>query len=178
MAPTSSPSNPTRSPTLDASDTDAGAHSHPSLPPPLQATSSSKDFPCEASDDQNTKAKIRKTGILPNSLPPPRDLLAQLYATARHDASSSSSSSNPPASVLVSGLTVWGVHYMQEREREVMYRGVERDEERQAEKKRKRLLDLQINQEKEAAYQKIQPTAAAASSGTSSSSSSSASPPP
>jgi protein PET117 len=81
------------------------------------------------------------------------------------------------ASVLVSGLTVWGVHYMQEREREVMYRGVERDEERQAEKKRKRLLDLQINQEKEAAYQKIQPTAAAASSGTSSSSSS-ASPPP
>ncbi|KAJ1033645.1 hypothetical protein NDA13_001631 [Ustilago tritici] len=174
MTPTSSPSNPTHT-TLDASDTDAGAHSHPSLPPPLQATSSSKDSPCEASDNQNTKAKIRKTGILPNSLPPPRDLLAQLYATARHDASSSSSS-NPPASVLVSGLTVWGVHYMQEREREVMYRGVERDEERQAEKKRKRLLDLQINQEKEAAYQKIQPTAAAASSGTSSSSS--ASPPP
>lgn len=79
--------------------------------------------------------------------------------------------------MLVSGLTVWGVHYMQEREREVMYRGVERDEERQAEKKRKRLLDLQINQEKEAAYQKIQPTAAA-SSGTSASSSSSPSPPP
>lgn len=67
------------------------------------------------------------------------------------------------ASVLLSGLTVWGVHYMQEREREVMYRGVERDEARQEEKKRKRLLDLQINQEKEAVYQQMQPTAAASS---------------
>ena len=67
------------------------------------------------------------------------------------------------ASVLVSGLTVWGVHYMQEREREVMYRGVERDEARQAEK-RKRLLDLQINQQREAEYQKVQPTAASSSS--------------
>lgn len=63
------------------------------------------------------------------------------------------------ASLLVSGLTVWGVHYMQEREREIMYRGVERDEARQEEKRRKRLLDLQINQAKEAEYQKLQPTA-------------------
>lgn len=77
------------------------------------------------------------------------------------------------ASVLVSGLTVWGVHYMQERERQVMYRGVERDEARQEEKKRKRMLDLQINQEKEAAYQKLQPTAEAGSAVSSSSSSSS-----
>lgn len=68
------------------------------------------------------------------------------------------------ASVIASGLTVWGVHYMQEREREVMYRGVERDEARQAEKKRQRALDHQINQEKEAAYQRIQPTAAAGAS--------------
>ncbi|PWZ00979.1 hypothetical protein BCV70DRAFT_199343 [Testicularia cyperi] len=65
------------------------------------------------------------------------------------------------ASVIISGFTVWGVHYMQEREREVMYRGVERDEARQEEKKRKRMLDLQVNQEKEAQYQKMQPTAAA-----------------
>ncbi|SPO24942.1 uncharacterized protein UTRI_01447_B [Ustilago trichophora] len=79
------------------------------------------------------------------------------------------------ASVLVSGLTVWGVHYMQEREREVMYRGVERDEARQEEKKRKRLLDLQINQEKEAAYQKMQPTAGAGSAATAASSSSASS---
>ncbi|GAK62830.1 cytochrome c oxidase assembly protein [Moesziomyces antarcticus] len=63
------------------------------------------------------------------------------------------------ASVLVSGLTVWGVHYMQEREREVMYRGVERDEARQEEKRRKRQLDLEINQQKEKEYQKLQPTA-------------------
>ncbi|SNX82311.1 uncharacterized protein MEPE_01017 [Melanopsichium pennsylvanicum] len=67
------------------------------------------------------------------------------------------------ASVLVSGLTVWGVHYMQERERQVMYRGVERDEARQEEKKRQRLLEHNINQQKEAAYQKMQPTAQAAS---------------
>jgi protein PET117 len=65
------------------------------------------------------------------------------------------------ASVLVSGLTVWGVHYMQEREREVMYRGVERDEARQEEKRRKRQLDLEINQQKEKEYQKLQPTAGA-----------------
>lgn len=63
------------------------------------------------------------------------------------------------ASVLVSGLTVWGVHYMQERERDVMYRGVERDEARQAEKKRQRLLDYQLSQQRETEYQKLQPTA-------------------
>lgn len=77
------------------------------------------------------------------------------------------------ASVLVSGLTVWGVHYMQEKEREVMYRGVERDEARQEEKKRKRMLDLQVNQEKEAAYQRVQPTAGGGAAAQSSSSSSS-----
>ncbi|EPQ27421.1 uncharacterized protein PFL1_04959 [Pseudozyma flocculosa PF-1] len=63
-------------------------------------------------------------------------------------------------SVLVSGLTVWGVHFMQTKEREVMYRGVQRDEARQAEKKRQRQLDLELNQKREEEYQKMQPTAA------------------
>lgn len=39
-----------------------------------------------------------------------------------------------------------------------MYKGVTRDEERQAEKRRQRALDLEINQAKEAEYQKVQPT--------------------
>ncbi|KAJ1591188.1 hypothetical protein NDA11_006897 [Ustilago hordei] len=171
MTPTSS--NPTRSPTLDASDTDAGARSHPSLPPPLQATSSSKDSP-----SLRDRTSRRLFFVLLESSSG-LSLLGTfswhgVFFSAKLDRKISPLSimSRPAkftlaASVLVSGLTVWGVHYMQEREREVMYRGVERDEERQAEKKRKRLLDLQINQEKEAAYQKIQPTAAAASSGTS-----------
>lgn len=67
------------------------------------------------------------------------------------------------ASVIVCGFTVWGVHYMQERERNVMYQGVERDEARQAEKKRQRTIDFQQSQQRQAEYQKVQPTAAASS---------------
>ncbi|KDN47965.1 hypothetical protein K437DRAFT_255697 [Tilletiaria anomala UBC 951] len=62
------------------------------------------------------------------------------------------------ASAVLSGLTVWGVHYMQDAERAVMYKGVERDEARQAEKKRQRELDLQLNKEREQEFQKVQPT--------------------
>jgi protein PET117 len=81
------------------------------------------------------------------------------------------------ASLLVSGLTVWGVHYMQVEERKVgdveaeteiivkltrayqtMHRGVERDEARQAEKRRLRALELEENKEKERKYQQMQPT--------------------
>jgi len=40
-----------------------------------------------------------------------------------------------------------------------MYKGVERDEARQAEKKRQRALDLQVNQAREEEFQKVQPTA-------------------
>ncbi|PWN53654.1 hypothetical protein IE53DRAFT_338464 [Violaceomyces palustris] len=69
------------------------------------------------------------------------------------------------ASIVVSGLTVWGVHFMQVKERESMYKGVERDEARQAEKKRQRALDLEINKQKEAEYQKLQPTAGVAKAG-------------
>lgn len=39
-----------------------------------------------------------------------------------------------------------------------MHRGVERDEARQAEKRRQRALDLEVNKEKEKEFQKMQPT--------------------
>lgn len=79
-------------------------------------------------------------------------------------------------SVVLSVATVWGVHFMQVQEREasvlvftsfcidllvpaqVMHRGVERDEARQAEKRRQRALDLERNQAREREFQKMQPT--------------------
>ncbi|PWN99561.1 hypothetical protein FA09DRAFT_282077, partial [Tilletiopsis washingtonensis] len=63
------------------------------------------------------------------------------------------------ASVVLSGLTVWGVHFMQVQERKTMHRGVERDELRQAEKRRQRALDLELNKEREQRFQQMQPTA-------------------
>jgi hypothetical protein len=39
-----------------------------------------------------------------------------------------------------------------------MHRGVERDDARQAEKKRQRALDLERNQERERQFQQMQPT--------------------
>lgn len=39
-----------------------------------------------------------------------------------------------------------------------MHRGVERDDARQAEKKRQRALDLEMNQERERRFQQMQPT--------------------
>ncbi|CAO1624269.1 unnamed protein product [Sympodiomycopsis kandeliae] len=64
------------------------------------------------------------------------------------------------ASIVLSALTVYGVHFMQVQERETMYKGVERDEARQAAKKqqRQRELDLQMNKEREEKFQKMQPT--------------------
>ncbi|CAO1632525.1 unnamed protein product [Parajaminaea phylloscopi] len=61
-------------------------------------------------------------------------------------------------SIVASGLTVWAVHYMQIQERATMYKGVERDEARQAAKRAAREADLQANREREAEFQKVQPT--------------------
>lgn len=44
-----------------------------------------------------------------------------------------------------------------------MYKGVERDEARQAAKRAQRQADLLLNQEREARFQELQPTAAASS---------------
>ncbi|CEH15134.1 hypothetical protein CBOM_02929 [Ceraceosorus bombacis] len=101
-------------------------------------------------------------------------------------------------SIIVSGLTVWGVHYMQVREARNMHKGVERDTARLAERalqrereaaasapssststgsmpgapslasssseeektrqREARALDLVLNREREARFQKLQPT--------------------
>ncbi|PWN88512.1 hypothetical protein FA10DRAFT_268697 [Acaromyces ingoldii] len=61
-------------------------------------------------------------------------------------------------SVVLSAATVWGVHYMQVQEREVMHKGVERDTARLEEKRRQRALDLERNRAREEEFQKMQPT--------------------
>ncbi|WFD28619.1 hypothetical protein MNAN1_003632 [Malassezia nana] len=53
---------------------------------------------------------------------------------------------------------VTGVHYLQIKERETMYKGVERDEKRQQEK-RQRMADLERNREREASLRQLQPIA-------------------
>lgn len=47
------------------------------------------------------------------------------------------------------------------RANQVMYRGVQKDEERQAEKRRLRAADLEANKAREAEFQQLQPTAKA-----------------
>ncbi|WFD20981.1 hypothetical protein MCAP1_003236 [Malassezia caprae] len=51
---------------------------------------------------------------------------------------------------------VAGVHYLQIKERETMYKGVERDDQRQKEK-RQRMEDLARNRERETALRQLQP---------------------
>lgn len=76
------------------------------------------------------------------------------------------------ASVLLSGLTIWAVHYQQEQEREVstvskqdippteshqsMYKGVLRDDERRREKMKQREQEYQESQQKRAIYERVQ----------------------
>lgn len=49
-----------------------------------------------------------------------------------------------------------GVHYLQVKERETMYKGVQRDDERDKEK-RQRMANLQENRERESRYLELQP---------------------
>ncbi|GAA6060517.1 hypothetical protein JCM10212_005598 [Sporobolomyces blumeae] len=56
-------------------------------------------------------------------------------------------------SVLFAGVSIWGVHMIQVRERETMYAGVLRDDERLAAKKQQRLRELEFeDQAKKRAY--------------------------
>lgn len=57
------------------------------------------------------------------------------------------------ASPLVPPLTHAPLHAAQ-----TMHKGVERDEARQAEKRKQRALDLEMNQEREKRFQEMQPT--------------------
>ncbi|KAI0035300.1 hypothetical protein K488DRAFT_83139 [Vararia minispora EC-137] len=59
-------------------------------------------------------------------------------------------------SILATTAIVWGVHYQQRREREVMYQGVIRDDERRREKMRQREEDLRISKAKREIYERVQ----------------------
>ncbi|KAI8989215.1 hypothetical protein BD414DRAFT_486416 [Trametes punicea] len=59
-------------------------------------------------------------------------------------------------SVLGSALIVWGVHHLQEKERETMFQGVLRDDERRREKMRQREEDLQRSMQKREVYERVQ----------------------
>ncbi|KAG8908609.1 hypothetical protein FRB99_004897 [Tulasnella sp. 403] len=52
--------------------------------------------------------------------------------------------------------TIWGVHYLQIKEREVMYQGVLKDEARMEAKKRQREEDLQASVKKRELYERFQ----------------------
>lgn len=59
-------------------------------------------------------------------------------------------------SCAISALIIWGVHYQQSKEREDMYRGVLRDDERRKEKMRQREEEFRISQRKREAYERVQ----------------------
>ncbi|TFK48544.1 hypothetical protein OE88DRAFT_1664426, partial [Heliocybe sulcata] len=59
-------------------------------------------------------------------------------------------------SVLLTGLTIWGVRFMQEQERENMYKGVLRDDDRRREKMKQRQEELRESQRKRALYEQYQ----------------------
>ncbi|KAH9943813.1 hypothetical protein B0H21DRAFT_823471 [Amylocystis lapponica] len=59
-------------------------------------------------------------------------------------------------SVLASVGIIWGVHFMQGREHETMYKGVLRDDERRREKMRQREEELQESLRKRELYERVQ----------------------
>ncbi|TRM57941.1 hypothetical protein BD626DRAFT_411335 [Schizophyllum amplum] len=58
--------------------------------------------------------------------------------------------------VFLSSLTVWGVHYQQESEREAMYQGVLKDDARRREKMLQRQLDFEESKKKREIYERAQ----------------------
>ncbi|KAF8075098.1 hypothetical protein FPV67DRAFT_1408509 [Lyophyllum atratum] len=58
--------------------------------------------------------------------------------------------------VLASSFTIWAVHFQQDQERENMYKGVLRDDERRREKMRQRELDLEESRKKRERYESVQ----------------------
>ncbi|KDR80699.1 hypothetical protein GALMADRAFT_61615 [Galerina marginata CBS 339.88] len=59
--------------------------------------------------------------------------------------------------VLFSSVTIWAVHFQQHQERDTMYKGVLKDDERRRQKMRQREEDLRISQQKRELYERIQP---------------------
>ncbi|PKI85340.1 hypothetical protein MVES_000137 [Malassezia vespertilionis] len=60
------------------------------------------------------------------------------------------------SSIVTTTTIVWGVHYLQRQERENMYKGVQRDDARQVERKQ-RMADLERNRQREQNLLEIQP---------------------
>ncbi|PPQ69822.1 hypothetical protein CVT26_014200 [Gymnopilus dilepis] len=58
--------------------------------------------------------------------------------------------------VIFSSLTIWAVHFQQQQERETMYKGVLKDDERRREKMRQREEDLRVSQQKRELYERVQ----------------------
>ncbi|KAF8315361.1 hypothetical protein DL93DRAFT_2166733 [Clavulina sp. PMI_390] len=61
------------------------------------------------------------------------------------------------ASVVFTASTIYFVHWNQENERETMYRGVVRDEERVAKKKAEREAEFRISMARREKYEAVQP---------------------
>lgn len=59
-------------------------------------------------------------------------------------------------SALFAGVTIWGVHFMQSRERETMFKGVLRDDERRREKMLQREEELAESLRKSQLYESVQ----------------------
>ncbi|OSD04845.1 hypothetical protein PYCCODRAFT_1433187 [Trametes coccinea BRFM310] len=59
-------------------------------------------------------------------------------------------------SVVGSAFIVWGVHHLQTQERETMFKGVLRDDERRREKMRQREEELQRSLQKRELYERVQ----------------------
>ncbi|OCH96319.1 hypothetical protein OBBRIDRAFT_232756 [Obba rivulosa] len=66
-------------------------------------------------------------------------------------------------SIILSVGIIWGVHYMQLQERETMFQGVLRDDERRREKMRQREEELRESQRKRTLYERVQPVSGSAS---------------
>ncbi|EDR14580.1 uncharacterized protein LACBIDRAFT_305324 [Laccaria bicolor S238N-H82] len=58
--------------------------------------------------------------------------------------------------VFLSALTIWAVHFQQHQERETMYKGVLRDDQRRQEKMRQREEDFANSQRKRELYERVQ----------------------
>lgn len=58
--------------------------------------------------------------------------------------------------VALSSFTIWAVHFQQEQERETMYQGVLRDDERRRAKYMKRKEELEASMRKRELYERVQ----------------------
>ncbi|PCH44434.1 hypothetical protein WOLCODRAFT_76285 [Wolfiporia cocos MD-104 SS10] len=59
-------------------------------------------------------------------------------------------------SLLTTAVVIWGVHFLQNQERETMFQGVLRDDERRREKMRQREQELQESMRKREIYERVQ----------------------